>query len=272
MNAITHPPLRYVECSIDRPDNGHFCQIYQQESGLVDAVVRYLRIGIANGENLILITRKQRQNRVLDWLMAKNVDVPALRKNAQLFVYSSSELIDHLMPEGALDWHVFESACNSMLAEASQSGTKRLRVYGDAANELWQAGKHAVAIQLEEFWNHVIESRQYDASVFCGYVIDALNPESYSEHLQRLGREHCFVPANNDDLALRCALDEASQQVLGVALSSSMTPTESPTAWQNRLPLAFRTAMWLQQKHPAAMARVLSRAKELYLGSKKETV
>lgn len=251
--------------TLEAPGNGHFCQIHQKECSLIDAVIRYLVAGVAAGENLVLVTRPNRRTVILDWLAAKGIDVNALVQNRRLFFYPSSEILGGILKDGRVDPQRFKEVAPRLLAEPSWSGRKRLRLYGDAVSDLWQTGNHAAAVDVEACWNELCGTFGLEFSLFCGYLIDALDPRSYSDHLAALGRAHALMIPAPEDHALHCVLDEAVRDVLGSPLAELVgrSSVAYSTDWRTRLPMVFRFGFWLHEQHPTAATAVLQRAREI---------
>lgn len=247
----------------DRFSTAHFCQLHQNESSLIDSVIRYMQVGLASGENAVIVTRPNRQKKILSWLTAKGTAVSGGKR--RVFVYSDSDLLQSVTMEGRPEWQRFQVAASELLEEATWSGTKKVRFYGDAVSALWQSGSHAAAVELEAFWNRFRQEGKYEYSLFCGYLIEALNPLSYSEHLARLCLEHEFIIPAPEELKLRSALDEALRQVLGLPLSALRANINDPAdRWLSRLPGVFRLAIWINERHPTLSDRILLLAKEIY--------
>ncbi len=253
--------------TLEMPGSGHFCQIHQKECSLVDAVIRYLVSGVAAGENLVLVTRANRRKLILDWLAAKGIDVTELIQNRRLFLYTGADVLSGIVTDGEVDPGRFNEVAPHIVDEASWSGRRRLRLYGDAVGDLWQAGNHAAAVELEACWNQLCGTFGLEFSLFCGYLIDALDPRSYSVHLAALARAHALMIPAPDDHALRCVLDEAVRDVFGRPLMelAGRCSVAYSTDWRSRLPLVFRIGFWLYEQHPAAAARVLNKAQEISL-------
>ncbi len=241
----------------------HFCQIHQNGSSLTAAAIRYLQPAAVNGESLVMITDAERRTMILDWLVAAGVDVRVLQEQQRLFVRTNEEVIEALFDNGMPEWEVFEAAVTEVLDAASCHGEKKIRFYGDAVSDLWAAGNHAGTIALEECWDRLKRQNRYRAEYFCGYVIDALSPQSYSSHLPDLGRTHCMAASPKEDVALIGALDRAGREILGVTLSHAAME-DCADKQRRRLPEVFETGLWLERNHPGAMARVLGRAKVIY--------
>lgn len=252
-----------VSLGAEQLSTGHFCQLHQNESSLVDAVIRYMQVGLASGENAIIVTRPHRQKKIVDWLTAKGTAASGGKR--RIFVYTDSDLLQSVTKNGQPDWQLFQVAASQMLEETTWSGAKKIRFYGDAVNALWQSDSHAAAVELEAFWNRFLSEGKYEFSLFCGYLIDALNSQSYRPQLERLCLEHDFIIPAPEELALRSALDEAVRQVLGSPLSVIRPQiTYAAERWQSRLPEAFRLAIWLKERHPTLSDRILLLAKEIY--------
>lgn len=245
------------------PSYGHYCQIHQQDAALVQAVVKFLAAGVGDGANLVVITRKKREQQILEWLAAKLPATVHLEEEGRLFIRSSTGVLDAVMVDGMPDGEIFQALATDLLRDAGASG-RPVYLYGDAVSELWQAGRHAAAIALEMQWNRVLRDVP-DVKVFCGYVIDALSLHSYSEHLQQLGREHSIIVAGHDQVNLQCALDEACREILGHSLSSEVQGVEvAEDDWRTRIPMPMRSTLWLMENVQLHASLVLQRARQLY--------
>lgn len=267
LNKADDPSLSavpYQECSLEAPGNGHFCQIHQNETALASTAVRYLRLGAVKGENLVVITNESRQVLLSKWLEAAGVHASKLLKSRRLFLHASSDVMNAVCVDGMPDWDRFERTATEMFDQASWAGEKRIRFYGDAVSELWASGSHEAVVMLEEFWARFKENSTFDSACFCGYVIDALDPGSYSEYLPHLGRSHGFVMGARDNDMLSAVLDRAGRKILGFTLSKKTRSSVDDQEWKGRLPDVFRNAYWLGQNYPSAMPDVLGEAKRIH--------
>lgn len=260
--------VSWLDKKSGQSDGKHFCQLHQNESSLIDAVIRYLQVALASGENAVIITRPNRRERIVKWLTAKRADITGRQR---IFIYSDNDIIEAVFEDGKPSWERFHKAASQMLEQASWSGEKKVSLYGDAVSSLWLSGSHEAAVELERLWNRFRHEERYEFSVFCGYLIEALNPLSYSEHLEHLCLEHEFVIPAPEELELRCALDEAARHILGSTLSALHSQISRPAdQWQSRLPQVFRFAMWLKKHHPSVSDRLLQMAKEIYQKGSRE--
>lgn len=258
--------MPYTECSLETPDNCHFCQIHQHEASLTTGALRYLQQGAVRGENLMLVTSTSRQAKILSWLEAAGVDVEGLKKDKRLFVHSSQDIINALFTASMPKWEEFEALAARAIAVATHNGEKRVRFYGDAVSDLWASGNHAGVVALEEFWTRLKLKYKFDVSIFCGYVIDAFSPASYSRYLPYLARPHSSVLPTKDSHALMGALDHAGRELLGIAVSkSAMAHHSTGEPQRHRLPLVFEAGYWLSMNHPDAMTPLLHRARSIYV-------
>lgn len=240
----------------------HGCQIHQRESSLVEAVVAFLAAGASNGENLVVITRPDRQKKVLEWLRAKVPDPRVLNRPGSLVVYSNHDFIDEILRDGLPSWDAYAPKANALFQAASDSGRRGVRCYADAVSELWRRGEHAAAVELEVLSNRLLQDHP-TVNVFCGYLINALSPASYSEHLEMIGRLHGRVVGSRDERDLLGALDVATREITGEGLSVGAV-SHSSTDWRNRLPRSMRHVFNLLEADRGTAERVLSRAREVY--------
>lgn len=253
-STLPQPP-----CSVERPGNCHFCQIHQTETALTSTAVRYLKLGAVKGENLAVITNESRQELLSNWLNAAGIDVSKLLKTRRLFFRTSRALLEGVFVDGTPDWDAFRDNVMALFEQASWGGEKRVRFYGDAVSELWAASQHDAVIVIEQYWAQFSEVAYFDSARFCGYVIDAFDPRSYSSYLPQLGQPHDFVLPPRNNGILSAALDRAGRDILGITLSVEARGEQS-----TGLPDVFRNAFWLSQNYPSAMSAVLHGARRIY--------
>ena len=259
MNTFRLKQATYQQCTVEAPARCHFCEIHQTESSLTSTAVRYLQVGAVKGENLLVITNDRRRKLISSWLTAAGLNVPELVSSGRLFIHSSSEVIEAVFVDGQPDWKRFEHAATAMFDKATWHAEKRVRFYGDAVSDLWSEGRHSAVIALEDHWARFEDEDRFDSASFCGYVIDALDPRTYSKYLLQLGAPHNFVMPSRDNHALNAALERSVREILDISL-----PDATDAGPDSRLPSVFRNAYWLSQHHSSDFSSVLRRARSVY--------
>lgn len=246
------------KCSVEEPRGCHFCQIHHAHDSLVDSIGRFTLAGLRVGERVFLLLSEVRHDDVLAWLRKTGMDVDAVRQSGRLSVTPTHEFRAQFLQEGVLDRDAFCRSFNDIFDLADRG--EPIRLYGEVSNELWHEGDIETAVLLDRLVNKALNGGR--VSLFCGYLLDGLDANSYSGALEDLCLVHHHLPETPEDAGLRAAVDKASTEVLGIPLSVSLSrATDGEGMWWQRLPLARRTLAWIRSNMPSSLVRVLRHAR-----------
>lgn len=236
----------------------HSCQLHHDENALARNVLRYVKGGLDQGSSVTVVAGEARRQAINRFLAESEV----LSKHL-LTLIDSRSLLARFMRDDKPDRHLFRDALCPILDAAAARGNGTARIYGEMVNDLWWDGNAAGAIRLEELWNELLQ--EYEFSLFCGYVLDAFNPDSYSSHLEDVCLAHTHIAPTPDEDEVRMAIDDACQHVLGIHLSSLLRHSQSADdKWHVRLPLSRRAILWLKSNTASRLTQVLRIARESY--------
>ena len=242
------------------PAGRHICQFHRSDENLSRAVALYAGTGLQRGDGVILIATPEHIELFKRDLDRMQVDPVPYLENGQLIVADAATTLQKFMRNGMPDWSRFRSHLESVLEELKAPHRSATRAYGEMVSLLWQEGNPEAAIKLEEYWNDL--ARLHPFTLFCGYMMDGLLPESYEGPLNDIGRTHSDVLPTEDDERLRAAVDAASEEVLGLSFSMTLSFSgREQTVGEHRLPIGRRTMLWLQRNMPGSSNRILERAR-----------
>ena len=141
---------------------------------------------------------------------------------------------------------------------------KGLRAYGEMVGLLWDAGEPSAAIALEEQWNDLLASVNFE--LFCGYPIDVASPVFQIATVDALLSTHDAMTAATPQ-AFRDALENAIDETLGPRAAGLRlgTARSRKTSWPN-VPESEETILWLRNAHPRRADEILLKAKSSYAG------
>ncbi|MBI4610596.1 MAG: MEDS domain-containing protein [Candidatus Rokubacteria bacterium] len=248
---------------IDAPTGRHFAQLHKDGQALGEAVGLFVKTGLRRGEGVVVIASAAHTELFLGPLSQDGFDPEACRRTGQLAVINAEEALARFMRVGMPDWAAFRQTIGGVIESLKASGRGAIRAYGEMVDMLWHEGNTRAAVRLEEYWNDLL--RLHAFSLFCAYLLDGLDEESYAGPLHEIGRTHSNVLATEEDRRLQAALDAASQDVLGVSLSTMLSlggREENPG--EHRIPSARRTILWLKRNMPFTASKVLARARDHY--------
>lgn len=254
---------RYPRILSEAPVGRHFCQIHDSPQELTKAVADYARIGLLDGNAIVVAAEAARVAALRDALARSGMAVDKLVRDRQLTLLDAHELLARIVVDGQPSEAEFRRIIGGVLTEVSAAKHRHTRVYGELVNVLWRAGEPAAAITLEEYWNELAFEHRF--SLFCGYEIAGLDERAYDAPLPDIARCHSDVLETDADDRLQHAIDRASSEILGLPISSALCYFgHAQHESEHRLPAARRTILWLKRNMPAAVGKVLARARVHY--------
>ena len=237
----------------------HRVQFYDGDPRpLARNVSRYLREGLAQGHAAIVIAGPEHTAAFVEYLAPTGVDSTTAMRDGKLLMLDAHATLAQFMVDGLPDPGRFEQTVGSKVRELH--GARRgLRAYGEMVGILWEAGQYSAAIRLEELWNALLGTRDFE--LFCAYPIDVLSESFQVSEVDAVMCAHTSVVASR--ASLESALDRAIGDVLGTnaaTLQGVMTSHYWP-AWAT-LPRAEAMILWLRSNAPDHADAILARARE----------
>src|SRR5690606_33203174 len=110
----------------------------------------------------------------------------------QLQLLDADKTREQCERNGLPNWELFNEAIGALVAEFRNAGYRRIRLYGEISDGIWNADPER-AIAFEELAARAAAER--GLPVFCGYRIEALSAEAALQPIHELGRVHTDVPA-----------------------------------------------------------------------------
>lgn len=231
----------------------HVVQLYGDDALLLSQQVgQFLGEGLAQGEPALVIAGPRNRDAFVCQLSQDGHDPITAIRTGHLVLIDAATLLDAMMVDGKVAWEGFDASAGAAVRDLrAKTGVSRIRAYGEMVGILWQAGQAAEAAVLEDFWNRLLGDG--DASLFCGYPIDLMDPQLDSEALQPLIDAHTHLLSNGP--AFDSALTRAISALIGPGPDSVGSGTIP-------MPRAQALALWLRKAHPERAAEVLARARQ----------
>ena len=127
---------------------------YDGDDFLASAAVAFLLPALLEGALAVAVLTVPHQRAVERELDAAGVDVDAARQRGDYLPVDSDRLATELVIDGEVDGERFEAATSSLVAAAAaRSG--EMRICGDLATVLWDAGERQAVLELERRWDAV---------------------------------------------------------------------------------------------------------------------
>lgn len=245
---------------IEAPVNRHFAQLHRDPQALTDAVTLYLETGLRRGNGVVVIATPAHIDLFLARLREHDLDVGRYLKSGQLELHDAELTLRKFMCNDVPLWEDFRRALGAVFERVQAFGRGTTRAYGEMVNVLWQEGKQGAAIALEQYWNEL--ARLYPFALFCSYMLDVHDEHAYNGPLEDIGRTHSDIIGTPDDERFREALDCASKEIFGIALSQMAGMTNHDGA--RRFPSGQRTMLWVKRNLPLSTAQLAKRARRYF--------
>lgn len=161
-------PVDVARLLAQPPDHVHAVQLYEDDALLCDRIASYLAPGLRTGEPAIVIAEDSRRAAIRARLEVQGVDVSAALESGDLVALDAHATLALFLAGDELSWERFERVIGRVIDElqARRPG-KRLRAYGEMVDVLWRAGKRTTALELEEMWNRLAQTRAF--ALLCAY-------------------------------------------------------------------------------------------------------
>lgn len=167
----------------------HFVQLYDHDASLVDAVRKFVSVGLEVGDSVIVVATRAHRDAFEQALRSTGIDVKAERKAGRYISADDEETLAEFMVDGIPNRKRFDKVIGALITQAAAKGTG-VRVFGEMVALLWAQGNVPAAIRLEELWNHLAETHRF--KLFCAYPTAAFDDGSIPA-LREVCRQHSQV-------------------------------------------------------------------------------
>jgi hypothetical protein len=226
---------------------------------LVRTVGRYLADALAAGEGAVVIATQSHRDAFVDELHALGADPAAALRDGRLVVLDAHDTMARFIVDGQPDGELFDDTIRPVLSGLRTRCPAGVRAYGEMVGVLWEAGRFAAAIRLEEFWNALL--REGGFRLFCAYPIDVCGEGFTPADVDAVMSSHTHVVPTGAEL--EPALDRAMEDVLGTSAAAlhRLMDADARPSWA-ALPRAEATILWLRDNVPNLTGAILTRTRE----------
>jgi hypothetical protein len=242
----------------------HLVHFYTEEESLAREVSRYLAEGLRQAEYVMAIATGGHGARIRQELENGGVDVESAMAQGRFVCCDAQEMLGRFLVDGRPDRKRFEETVGARVRELRrEAGGCGLRAYGEMVDVLWNSGHSAAAIQLEQYWNELLESEEF--GLLCAYQIDVFGTEFQTGVLDGVLRAHTHVVPARENGDLSEALSAAMEEVLGTRPAGAEFAMRANfrTAWA-AVPDAEARVLWLRSNLPDFADEILVRARHYY--------
>ena len=144
----------------------HLCHMYEQDAVLVDAMGRFLELGIRRREAVIVIATPG-HIAALDRRLAATSGLKSARASGRYLTLDAEATLARFMVGGVPDRSRFMEGVGAPVADALRHHGS-VRAFGEMVSLLWQRGETDAAILLEDLWNELMGA--HPVALLCGYA------------------------------------------------------------------------------------------------------
>ena len=247
----------------------HYVQFYgADQAAWAKSAGRYLAEGLASGESVLVVATPEHKEALVRELGFQNCDPAGAEANGRLEFCDATETLARLMVAGAPDWDRFESsiglAVQKLVASSANGG---LRAYGEMVGVLWNAGAHAAAIRLEEYWNRLLARTSF--KLFCGYPINVFADDFHLAQVEAVVSAHTHVLPTGLDGHLDWAVKRAIDEVAGVGAARLEGLTQPSRHPRTQVPAAEAAILGLRGAFPGEARDIINTARRYYQTEKR---
>jgi hypothetical protein len=246
-------------CSAATDADRHVVQCHGEDTReLIANVARFLGAGLQQGDGIVIIATRARNESILHQLGRDGADVAAALHHARLVVLDAESTLERLLLDGQPDRDRFDSVVGGVIRRMrAQHPGATVRAYGEMVGVLWKAWHFTAAIRLEERWNELLDRER--VKLFCAYPIDVFGLEFDPEMLHGVLCAHTRLIPTTDRLDQ--AIDRAMDDVLGADARYHRAQIMADERW-GVLPRGEMAALWLRSNLPQHAPEILGRARD----------
>lgn len=169
----------------------HVVEFYETDAGLAGSVARFLAPAIAEPGAAIVAATAAHRAAIEEALTAAGVDVAGAVAAGRYLSIDAAALLSTFMVDGVPEEARFQRELGAVLAGMSPAGPA-VRIYGETAALLWEGGDVASAVALEDFWNNLSSTLDFD--LLCAYRLAALDDEDDALAFRGVCEQHQCRP------------------------------------------------------------------------------
>jgi hypothetical protein len=149
-------------------EGDHFVQFYESNEFYAEVVSGYIGAALERGGITVMVATSEHRLAVVRKLEARGIDVIAAQRDGRLFLRDAEAVVSQIMTDGELDRTKFANMVASVLGNLVESD-RRIFGTGEIAGLLWENGKRAAAIEVEQFWDEFAKRNRM--TILCAYSI-----------------------------------------------------------------------------------------------------
>ena len=189
---VGRAPSPDIDVQRSRPD--HLVTFYEHATFLAASLRGFLLEGLLAGETVVVVATPEHRDAFAEALFIVGHDVEASRRKGHYIELDAASTLARLVVDGELQADRFEEEIVDFVT-ATAAASKGLRIYGEMVALLWQQGAHALALELEDRWNTLLD--QVSFPLWCGYPLTAFDTPETTARFHDVCARHTIVTTDS---------------------------------------------------------------------------
>ena len=181
----------------------HIIQVYSNDNVLIRALSRFVGGGLEQGEAAVVIAVPQHISALSRELTANGIRSKA--EDGAFVAIDAERCLAGFMVDVMPDPVAFRSAMTAILDRLRDAGYRKIRLFGEMVNLLWEENLEAT-LRLEELWNGLVA--EYQVCLMCAYRIDSTGADRKRGVLHLITRSHSHSFSEEHDALLTQAIND----------------------------------------------------------------
>jgi hypothetical protein len=171
----------------------HIVQLYGEDDQLIlRSVSRYLAAGLSRGDGLLVVATREHGRAIDRRLREEDPRAAEAMALGRLVFLDASDTLAQFTVDGRLDRALFERILGEAIRQVRRrAGSGHVRAFGEMVGLLWAKGQCAMALELEDYWNGLLERSR--AALFCAYAIHMFGDDSDLDRLEPILGAHTHL-------------------------------------------------------------------------------
>lgn len=237
----------------------HTVQLYGSDTGLLArSAGRYFRQAFDAGKALVIVAGASHLE-----LFAR--DFTQTQRRHAVFL-DADEMLDRILTGDKPDAEAFRRHVALPIEQLAAANPHGVRAYGEMVGILWAAGRRETAIALEELWNRLLRTVNFE--LYCAYPIDVFEPDFDIASVDEIMCTHSHLRPVRNNADLLHALHRAMDRILG-SRAEQIVPlirANYRPAW-GAMQAGEALILWLRNNLPAEAETIIAAARVDFLKS-----
>jgi hypothetical protein len=175
----------------------HRVQLFDSDRSIADGVAEFVREGLLEDEQILVVMKEERWNAVAMRLSALGCSVDDALRAGRLVVRNVEDMLKRFMVRDTPNGRLFATTVGALVERQAALG-RPLRIYGEMVDELAAQGQYKAALELEELWNDLATAHRF--TLFCGYTAGHFGDPHNASDLRRICAAHTAVDVDPQDV------------------------------------------------------------------------